>query len=256
MGIGIRLRKLWQLKAGVTVSIALALFGALWSVQKISVSPPGLTPRSLEMATASTHVLVDTRTSQLIDLRQDTFGVEGLQNRAVLLGNVIASSSVQTKIAERAHVPVELLRIQAPLTSAQPSAPVNSENTRHTTDILKSTDQYRVNIKANPTVPMLDIYAQTPDAKSAAALANASVDELKSYLHTLATTQNTPEKDQVRLTQLGRASGVVINGSVKWQAAILSFLITLAISCASVTFLARVRAGWGQAVLSERSAEV
>jgi hypothetical protein len=255
MGIGIRLRKLWHLKAGVAVSIALALFAALWSVQKISVSPPRLTPRSLEMATASTHVLVDTRTSQLIDLRQDTFGIEGLQNRSVLLGNVIASSSVQAKIAARAHVPVELLRIQAPLTSAQPSAPVNSENTRHTTDILKSTDQYRVNIKANPTVPMLDIYAQTPTAESAAALANASVDELKSYLNTLATTQNTPEKDQVRLTQLGRARGVVINGSVKWQAAILSFLITLAISCASVTFLARVRAGWGQAVLSERSAE-
>ena len=47
----------------------------------------------------------------------------------------------------------------------------------------------------------------------------------------------------------------MINGSVKWQAAILSFLVTLGISCASLVFFARVRAGWGQAVLSERSAE-
>ena len=47
----------------------------------------------------------------------------------------------------------------------------------------------------------------------------------------------------------------MINGSVKWQAAILSFLLTLGISCATLTFLARVRSGWGQAVLSERSAE-
>jgi hypothetical protein len=76
VGIGIRLRKLWRLKLGVAVSIALALFAAVWSVQKISLSPPGLSPRSLEMATASTHVLVDTPTSAMVDLRQDTYSVE------------------------------------------------------------------------------------------------------------------------------------------------------------------------------------
>jgi hypothetical protein len=255
MGIGIRLRTLWRLKAGVVVSLALSLFATVWSVEKISLSPPGLTPRSLEMATASTHVLVDTPTSQLIDLRQDTYSVDGLKNRAVLLGNVISSGSVQAKIAQRAHVPVELLRIQAPLTSAQPSPPVDSENARHTTDILKSTDQYRVQIKANPTVPMLDLYAQAPTAKSAAALANASVDELKAYLKALAATQNTPPKDQIRPIQLGRATGVVINRGVQWQAAFLTFLLTLGISCATVIFLARVRAGWRGASLAERVAE-
>ena len=185
MGIGIRLRKLWRLKLGLVISIALALFAGLWSVQKISLSPPGLTPRSLEMATASTHVLVDSPTSAMVDLRQDTYSVDGLRNRAVVLGNVIASSQVQARIAARAHVPVERLRIQAPLTAQQPSAPVDSENARHTSDILKSTDQYRIDLKANPTVPMLDIYAQTPTAESAGALANAAVDELNRYLEAL-----------------------------------------------------------------------
>jgi len=47
MGIGIRLRKLWRLKAGVVVSLALALLAGLWSVERISLFPPGLTPRSL-----------------------------------------------------------------------------------------------------------------------------------------------------------------------------------------------------------------
>ena len=37
MGIGIRLRKLWRLKLGLVISIALALFAGLWSVQKISL---------------------------------------------------------------------------------------------------------------------------------------------------------------------------------------------------------------------------
>jgi hypothetical protein len=255
VGIGIRLRKLWRLKLGVAISIALALFAAVWSVQKISLFPPGLSPRSLEMATASTHVLVDTPISAMVDLRQDTYSVDSLKNRVVVLGNVLASSQVQAKIAERAHVPVERLRIQAPLTSQQPAPPVDSENARHTSDILKSTDQYRIDLKANPTVPMLDIYVQTPNAESAAALGNAAVDELNTYLRGLVGRQNTPLKDQIRLVQLGRASGVVINGSVRWQAALLAFLLTLGISCATVTFLARVRAGWRLAALSERTAE-
>src|SRR5512144_795485 len=99
MGFGIRLRKLWHLKAGVVVSLGLALLAAVWSVEKISLTPPHLSPRSLEMATATTHVLIDTQTSQLIDLRQDTYAVDGLRNRGVLLGNVLASSAVQAKIA-------------------------------------------------------------------------------------------------------------------------------------------------------------
>jgi hypothetical protein len=248
------MRKLWHLKAGVAVSIALSVFAAVWSVEKISVSPPGLTPRSLEMATAATHVIIDTRTSQLIDLRQDTYSIEALRNRAVLLGNVIASSGVQDRIAKRAHVPSEALRIQAPLTAEQSAPPVDSENARHTSDIVKSNDQYRLDIKANTTVPMLDIYAQTPSSKSAAALANAAVDELRSYLGGLAFSQRTPENQQIRIVQLGRATGVVINHGVKWQVALLVFLLTLGVSSASVIFVDRVRAGWRLEALSEHTA--
>jgi len=255
VGIGIRLRKLWRLKVGVAVSVALALFAAVWSVEKVSLAPPGLSPRSLEMATASKHVLVDTTTSGMVELRQDTYSFDGLTSRAVVLGNVIASSQLQAKIARRAHVPVDRLRIQAPLTSQQPAPPVDSENARHTSDILKSTDQYRIDLKSNPTVPMLDIYAQAPTAGSAAALANAAFDELKTYLADIVARQKTPTKDQIHPVQLGRATGVVINRDVKWQAAFLAFLLTLGISCASVTMLARVRAGWRQAALAERAAE-
>ena len=255
MGFGIRLRKLWRLKAGVVISLCVALFAAVWSIEKISLFPPGLTPRSLEMATATTHVLIDTHTSQLIDLRQDTYAVDGLRNRGVLMGNVLASSAVQAKIAQRAHVPVELLRIQAPLTTDQPAPPVDSENTRHTTDILKSMDQYRVNIKVNPTVPMIDIYAQTPTAETAAALANAAVDELKAYMAEVTASQDSPPTDQVRPIQLGRATGVVINQGVRWQAAFVGFLVAFGICCATVIFLARVRAGWRAAAAAERPAE-
>jgi hypothetical protein len=254
VGIGIRLRKLWELKLAVGISLALALFAAVWSIEKISLSPLGLTPRSLQMATAATHVLVDTPHSIMLDLRQDTYGIGSLTNRAVVLGNVIASTSVEAQIAQRAQVPVGLLRIQAPLTPLESSVQVDPQKARRVSDILKSNDQYRIQINANPEVPILDIYAQAPTAASAAALANAAVDELRSYVAGLATTQKTPAIDQIRLVQLGRATGVVINPGVQYQVALLAFLLTFLASCATAAFIARVRAGWRLAPLSERTA--
>ena len=132
MGIGFRLRTLWRLKLGVVISIALASLAALLSVQKIGLFPPHMSPRSLEMATASTHVVVDTPTSTLVDLRQDTFSYDSLKNRAVLLGNVIGSSTVRQHIADQAGLPVERLRVQPPLTPEQLAPPVDSENARRT----------------------------------------------------------------------------------------------------------------------------
>jgi hypothetical protein len=191
----------------------------------------------------------------VIDLRQDTYDISGLVNRAVVLGSVISSPSLEARIAQEAQVPFALLRIQAPLTPAQTALQVNSQSTRKVTDLLKLNDQYRVDIVADPEVPMLDIYAQTPTARSAAALANAVVDQLKTYVSGAAAGQGTPTKDQIRLEQLGRATGVVINPGVQYQMAVLVFIITFLLCCAAVTFIARVRAGWRLAALSGHAAD-
>jgi hypothetical protein len=254
VGIGIRLRKLWGLRGGVALCLALSSLVALWSVQSISISPLRLTPRKLELATASTHVVVDTPTSAVLDLRRDTYSFEALRNRAVLLGNVIAGTTVRQGIARHAHVSANTLRIQAPLTLEQAAAPPESGNEPRTSDIVRSNDQYRLNIQANLSVPMLDIYSQAPTAESAAVLANAAVDELRAYLVRLAAIQNTPPQDQIRLLQLGRAQGTVINKGVSWEVFVLAFLLTFAFTCASFLFIARVRAGWRQQALSERAA--
>lgn len=249
MGLGIRLRKLWRLRLGVAISLVIALVAALLSIY--NVGPGGVTPRSLALATAATHVVVDTPESIMTDLREDTYSIDSLVNRAVVLGNVIASTSVEEKIAQEARIPDALLRIQAPLTAQQSALPVNSQNQRQITDIIKLNDQYRIQINANPTVPMLDIYAQAPTASSAAALANAAVDQLRAYVANLATRQGTPRNDQTRLVQLGHATGTVINPGVKIQMAVLAFILTFLASCATVVFVARVRAGWRLASLSE-----
>jgi hypothetical protein len=56
----------------------------------------------------------------------------------------------------------------------------------------------------------------------------------------------------VRLEQLGRARGGVINHGVGLQIALLSFMVVFTISCCAVLFLSRVRRGWVAAAGSER----
>jgi hypothetical protein len=238
------MRKLWRQKLGVGLSLVLALLAATWSAQR----------SGLEMATAHTEVLVDTPQSIMTNLRQSSYSIDGLVNRAVLLGNVVASTPVEASIAQRANVPAALLRIQAPITPRVASLPLDSQNARSVTDILKTNEQYRIAITANPTVPMLDIYAQTPTAQSAAALANAAVDELKAYVAGLASSQATPAQDQVRVEQLGRATGVVINPGVKYQLALLVFILTFLLASATTILISRIRAGWRLEGLSDRTA--
>lgn len=241
------LRSIWggvRRRPLITASAALAVLVAVWSVAQISVVPPRLTPRSLELATGTTHVVVDTPRSSILDLRQDTYSLTALTQRAIILGNVMANGEVREAIARRAGVPVESLQVTPPLTPTQPRVQVGLGNQKRATDILEDSDQYRLSIQANPTVPMLDIYSQAPDADTAETLANAGVDELRSYLTDLAITEDTPEDEQIRLVQLGRARGEVINGGVELQVAVLAFVITFAIAWALLTVIARLRRDW------------
>jgi hypothetical protein len=252
MGLGTRLRELWQIRSWVAACVVFALVGAVWSVAKISVAPPNLQSRALHMATASTQVVVDTPRSTLMDIRQDTYSLESLTNRAVLLGNVMASPPVRQAVASKAHVPFDSLQVLPPLTPEQPRAIAEAGNERHTSDILKLNDQYRISIQANPTVPVLQLIAQAPTAEAAAALANASVDSLREYIDNLASTARTPHAEQIQIEQLGRAHGTVVNGGIEWKVALFAFLITFGAACATVIFLRRVREGWRAEALADK----
>ena len=251
MGFGMHLRELWRLKWGVTVAAVVALVGALWSINEISLMPPKLKPRTLETATASTRVVVDTPRSMVLDLRQGTYDFTALRNRAILIGNVMASAPVREHVAKSAGIPVGALQVTAPRTPEEPRPRAETGQQKKATDILKSNDEYRLEIYTNPTVPILDIHAQGPTAEAAAKLANSTVAGTRDYLEQLAVTENTGLKRRVQLRQLGSAHGTVLNAGVGKEVAIVSFVLFFGVSCAAVMFLARVRRGWQAAAHSE-----
>lgn len=243
MRLGANLRELTSSKLGLTISSIVALVVAAQVTFSISLIPPGFERRSVDIGSASTHVLVDTPQSTLTDLRQDIYEIRSLSQRAVILGNIMTSSPVRDFIAKRAGVPADQIAAVGPLTPDQPHAITAAGNERRTTDILKRPNEYRLSIQANPTVPVLDVYAEAPNTAAATKLANGAVDGLRDYLDVVADKRGTPAEDRVQLEQLGRARGGVINGA-GLAIAVVVFVLVFAASCAGVLLATRIRRGW------------
>lgn len=250
MRFGMHLREISRLPVGVIVSVLLAAFAAVWSVADVSLAPPGLKPRAVDIATAQAQVVVDTPYSAVVDLRQSP-DLDPMKNRAVLIGTLMASAAVRADIAHRAGVPPERLQIVAPRTPDQPRPAAQSGEKQGPGDLFKSTDQFRLDVQANPTIPLLTIDAQAPSAEAAQKLANASVSGLGDYLGTLSTSEAAPHGTQIKLRQLGTAKGSVINHGVRLQVIIVVFSLVFALSCAAMVLIARVRRGWQLAVVAE-----
>ena len=243
MDLGRHLRELF----GLHRSVVLCFLVAMLATVNMSYKLPSLEPRAVEMASATTEVLVDTQLSSVHDLRQGSAEFEKMTNRAVLIGNVMASPPVLRYIGRRAGVAPERIRAQPPLTPDFPRPLSGFGEDPKTRDLLESTDQYRLNIQANPTVPILQVYAQAPSADAAATLANSAVVGLRDYLEDTARAQETPAEDLVRLSALGRAKGVVINGGIHFQLALVTFLVVFGVSAATAILVARIRRGWREA---------
>jgi hypothetical protein len=245
MQLGMHFRELARMRLALALSFVLALFVAVSVTYKVSLLPPHVGPRSLEMGTASTRVLVDTQKSLVLDIRYGIGDFDSLTERGVLLGNLMASAPVREYIARRAHVPAQAIRATTPMTPDFPRPLAAEGEQKHTSDLLRSTDQYRLNIQANPTVPIIDVYAQAPSAKAAEQLANGAVDGLRDYLNATARVQDKGIGDnQPLLSQLGRAHGEVINNGVRLQVLLLAFGFVFALCCAVSLFVGRVRRGW------------
>jgi hypothetical protein len=243
MQLGTHLRELWQRRIGLIASLVVATLAMLWSVGKVSLFPPGVKPRVVTVAAANTSVLVDAPKSAVLDLKVNTGGLVQMTNRSVLIGNVMASEPVRRYIGNSAGIPWQLLQVASPVTPDFPR-PLATSGKKSPRDILKSPNAYRLSIQANPTVPMLDIYAEAPTPELAQQLANGAVNGMQEYLGDLADEQQVPADRRVRLEQLGQAKGGVVNPGVRFKLGALTFLIVFAVSGVTVLAVSRVREGW------------
>src|ERR1700742_4432442 len=107
------LREVWQHKIGLATVIVVALLvGA--RVYGFGLLPPSGLKATEGEATA--RVLVDTPESTAGDLRQSTYNLEELDNRANLVGNAFGAGKVREIIGEQVGVSPTEITLQPPLT--------------------------------------------------------------------------------------------------------------------------------------------
>lgn len=237
MRLGMHMRELWEHKLGFALALALALLAA-GRVYGFSLYPLG-PEHSVDNGRAVTHILVDTPQSSTVDLRQSLYDLEGLINRARLISNAMATAGARERIASRAGVPATAITINTPLNVeyADSSGPEGADG-------IPQASRYRLDIQANPTVPVIDINTEAPTQDAALKLANATASGLNSQLTAMTRSHAKPPDSRIDLTQLGRAQPVAASRGGGLALAVLVFVLVFTVASPMVLFAVRVRKGW------------
>jgi hypothetical protein len=223
------LREVWQHKIGLATVVVVALLVAA-RVYGFGLLPPsGLKATEGE---ASTRVLVDTPESTAVDLRQSTYDLEELNNRAKLVGNAIGTAEVRELIGEKMGVSPSEISLQTPLTT---------EYAEKDGVVAEPTTPYRLDVQADPTVPVIDVIGAAPTEDEARALVEATTNSLVSYVAALP--KSTGNGKEIRLVPrpLGKVEAHRLVQPGKALSAFIAFLVILAIGSATVVFVSRQR---------------
>jgi hypothetical protein len=228
----------------MAISALVALFFAFWSVNEVSLAPPKVQPRHMQIGTAATHVLLDAQTSLVVDQDLRTTHFEALTSRATLYADLIATPTMRELIGKQIGVPADQIAAVSRLTAGIQREMREPDSEQRANQIRIEQEPYRLDIQADPGGPVISIYAQAPSAARAMDLANAAVASLKSYLEAKALATGGKPKDQVIVTQLGRARGAVVNHKTVPEIVALTFLVTFGVALTLLLGGASVRRGW------------
>jgi hypothetical protein len=228
----------------IAISAAVALFFAFWSVNQVSLAPPKVQPRQMQIGAAATHLLLDAHTSLVVDQNLRTTNFEALTSRATLYADLIATPTMRGLIGKRIGVPADQIAAVSRLTGGIQREMREPDSEQRANQIRMEQDPYRLDIQADPGGPAISIYAHAPSAARAMDLANAAVASLKDYLKAKALASGGNPKKQVIVTQLGRARGGVVNHKTVPEIVALTFLVTFALSLTLLLGGASARRGW------------
>jgi hypothetical protein len=238
--LGMHLREVWQHKIGLATVIVVALLvGA--RVYGFGLLPPsGLAATEGE---ATARVLVDTPESTAVDLRQSTYDLEELNNRAKLVGNAIGTAEVREMIGEKVGVSPGEISLQTPLTT---------EYAEQDGGLAEPSTPYRLDVQADPTVPVIDVVGAAPTEEEARTLVAATTSSLVSYVASLPKDESDGKEVRLVPRRLGQVESHPLAQPGKALSAFLAVLVILAIGSATVVFVSRQRREYRRASAAMR----
>jgi capsular polysaccharide biosynthesis protein len=237
------IRQLWQRKGLVAIVLVLAVFAAILTAYQVSISPPGLHKRTLQVSAASSQILVDSPKSTLISGGStDTF--DALATRAKIYGQYLSSLEARRQIAKKVGVPPATIATAGPYSPETGQTNYESQPAgERANELLKEGAVNRLVFTAQEGVPILSVSSQAPTTERAIALANASFQVLADYVNSLEA-EDKPVSDGVTLRELGTPQGGTLGSSNGMILMALAFLAVFGLGCAAILIVPGFARRW------------
>jgi hypothetical protein len=235
------LRELGRHRVWLGVAVLVAVVAAILQAYPPRFDPIGLEKKTLEVGAASADVVIDSRTSTLIDITGD---VEPLVQRAQTYARLGGSRPVREIIGRKVGIPGGVIAVDASgeVEGEERADQLNFENAG-----------YRLNFDALATQPFISIAAQGPTAEGAVKLANGAAEALDEYVTRQQDQQKVPPWRRVKVRQIGTAQGGVINNGVDLVASALTGLAAFVAFCLLILFVSRTRSDLQRVRASEEA---
>jgi hypothetical protein len=235
------LRALWRRRFLVLGVYVIALLAGTAVMYKIS-PPFKLESRKYEVGVATTSILIDTPSSQVVEIApkgSDTLGV-----RANLLASLMVDGVVKAEIARTAGLdPEKLVGISTSVEGSSASQPTDRHAPVLTTRVVTDND--------GSELPIIQVEAQAANAATAARLANAAIVGLREYLDSKAAAQRIPNVQRLQVTSLGVPQARTSARGPKDVFALAAVLFVFGLGCACILSVSALMRGWRAAAAEE-----
>jgi hypothetical protein len=223
--------------------LVFAIFAAIFTAYRVSVSPPGLHKRALQVSVASSQILVDSHKSTLINgASSETFSA--LATRAKIYGQYLSSLEARRQIAKLVGVAPQTISTAGPFSPETGTINYESQPAgERANELLKEGAVNRLVYSAQEGVPILSVSSQAPTADRAVALANASFKVLTDYVNSLEA-DDQPVKEEVTVRELGAPQGGTLGGSNGKILMVLAFLAVAGLGCAAILLIPGFARRW------------
>jgi hypothetical protein len=222
--LGSALWELTHMRVALALSVAAAVLFAVGGALHVT---PGSSVRA--QYGAQTEILVDEADPSVLDTRYGTQGFTEVDNGADLLASLMVTTPVNEQISSLAGIPLQDISFSSPET------PITASEQPTTT--VPPARGWTLTVAPDPSVPIIDVYAQGPTRAGALRLANAAVTGLGDH------TASVPSF-QLSVTQLGHGRLVYSSGGTDVAGIALRSLLVFLVCAAASLGWARARRSW------------
>lgn len=250
------LRELWRRRGFVAAAFVVAALAGLLVTCSVTL-PTTVTSRQHKIALASASALLDTPSSQVVDLGGKS-SAEGstLPGRAALLASLLATSPLKDDIAAAAGIDAKTLLTSTPGVGAAaaggaPKVSMATGTTVSGNDPRAST----LSLQTDATLPIIVVNAESRDPEVATKLANGAIDVLQKHLTELAGNQRVPHNRQVTVKPLGPARMSIVTRGTGPAMGVAVAIVVFLLLCAAILGVTTVTREWRAAVALERAGD-